>query len=121
MGSPTFGANRGDESSAVSTWAFYGRVHGPVWQRRAMRGGVDCLALARWLCLSGVWLRRDEFVSTRGTAVLAVLGVPASMQRHEWHHLRVHQAWLGPMVLGHAPADPIQEQRLGTRTHAPSG
>ncbi len=45
MGSPPQEVNHDDEPSAISTRTFDGRVHGPIRQRRAVRGGAGA---SRW-------------------------------------------------------------------------
>ena len=102
------------EPSAVSTWTFDGRVPGPIRQRRQVRGGAGSGALARRLCLPELRLGRARVASfARGTPLLAVRRLPAPVQRHQRHDLRVHQAGAVALVPGHAPAHPVQEQRLG--------
>ena len=79
---------------------------------------------SRWpagLCLPGLRLRAEQLVSARGPAVLPVHRLPPPVQRHQRHDLRGDQAGAVALVPGHAPADPVQEQRLGARTHAPPG
>ena len=65
--------------------------------------------------------RPEQLVSARGSAVLPVHGLPPPVQRHQRHDLRGDQAGAVALVPGHAPAHPVQEQRLGPRTHAPPG
>ena len=64
---------------------------------------------------------RAARVRARRAAVLAVRRLPPPVQRHQRHDLRGHQAAADALVPGHAPAHPVQEQRLGARAQAPPG
>ena len=72
------------------------------------------LIAARWpsgfACPACGW-RPAQLVSPRGPAVLPVHRLPPPVQRHQRHDLRGHQAAADALVPGHAPADPVQEQR----------
>lgn len=65
MDSSRLKVNHDDESSAVSTWTFDGRVHGLLRQRCAVRGRTDRFALALGLCLPGLRLRPQQLVPAR--------------------------------------------------------
>ncbi len=58
MGSPPQEVNHDDEPSAVSTWTFDGRVHGPYGSDDKCEAALIDIALACGFCLPGVRLRR---------------------------------------------------------------
>ena len=79
------------------------------------------VALAAGFACPACGCGRAARVRARRAALLPVRRLPPPVQRHQRHDLRGHQAGAVALVPGHAPADPVQEQRRGARTHAPPG
>ena len=73
------------------------------WLRRAGRR-----ALPARHCGSGV---HTVFVARRAP-LLAVRRLPSPMQRHQRHDFRGDEIGADALVRSHAPAHPVQEQRL---------
>ncbi len=111
----------GNQQGSVSKGTFDCCVHGSVRNRGAMPRGAGGLALGDGICLPELRLRAALHVLAQGAAILAVRGLPGANHGHLRNGISGHQVAAYVLVLGHAPAHPGQEQRLGPGTQAPPG